>query len=715
MRASAVIAVLASGLGLAGVVRAEDPPASSGPDQPAAPPTPTPTPSPIRLTEEVVVQAVRAEERTPVTKTDIAGEAIDLVNRGQEMPFLLGRTPSVNFQSDNGLAAGYAYFNIRGIGQTRLNVTLDGVPLQDPEDQALYFSNFGDFASVVDSIQVQRGVGTSSVGSASYGGSVNFASVSPAGRRGLEAQVGGGSWGTGRATAAVHSGLLGRAWGLYARASGQTTDGFREHSGVDQGTIYYGATRSAARSLFKLFGFSGRERTELAYLATEEATLETNLRANALSPEEKDRFGQDFVQAQYTHLVGGATTLMAQAYYNGAQGWFRIQSGEDLQQYGLDGRFVGLVLGATHRSGRLGLNWGAHANDFTRDHFMDVVGGSRAYVNTGLKNEYNTFLKATWDAGRTRLWADAQVRHARFEYRGDQPLGSVSWTFFNPKAGVRFDPSPSVGLYASVGRMSREPARSDMLNGEDDATLPYDLRAVEPERVANAEAGVEVRRGGFVARANAYAMEFDNEIALSGELSEIGLPVRRNAGRSHRRGVELDVAWSISPEWRLRAAAALSRNRIEEWTQYYDVYDAGGAWLESVPVVHRDVEPLLTPSALLDASVEWNPSADLGLLVGGRWVDAAQLDNTGNAAFRTPSFVSLDAQASVSLGRWVKRGEPRIRVQATNLLDDRRLWPSGYSYLYFVRDPDGRDALEGVPYYYPLATRSVYVTLDVRF
>jgi len=263
--------------------------------------------------------------------------------------------------------------------------------------------------------------------------------------------------------------------------------------------------------------------------------------------------------------------------------------------------------------------------------------------------------------------------------------------------------------------MSREPARSDMLNGEDNATLPYDLEAVEPERVTNAEAGVEARWGGFVARANVYAMEFDNEIALSGELSEIGLPVRRNAGRSHRRGVELDVAWSLSPQWRLLAAAALSRNRIEQWTQYYDVYDAGGTWVESVPVVHRDIEPLLTPSALLNASVEWNPSSDLGLLVGGRWVDAAPLDNTGNEGFRTPSFFSLDAQASVSLGRWVERGEPRIRVQATNLLDDDRLWPSGYSYLYFVRGGDGGDALEGIPYYYPLATRSVYVTLDVRF
>jgi len=718
-----VLLVLASGLGATAVARAQAPDepepdtqAKQTASQPAPQPTPSPT-TPLRVSEEVVVQAVRADERTPVTKTDVDGEEIQRVNRGQEMPFLLGPTPSVNFQSDSGLAAGYTYFTIRGITQTRLNITLDGVPLQDPEDQALYFSDFGDFASVVDSVQVQRGVGTSSVGAASYGGSVNFASVNPSDERQLQAQVGGGSWGTGRATLAADSGLLGGAWGLYARLSGETTDGFKEHSGVDQGTVYYGATRSGARSLFKLFGFSGRERTQLAYLAADEATLATNLRANLLSPEETDRFGMDFAQAQYTRLVGSASTVMAQAYYNGAQGWFRIWDTDhvNLQQYGLDGYFVGLVLGATHHSGRLGLNWGAHVNHFTRDHYMDVVGGSRAYLNNGKKDEYNTFLKATWDVGRTRLWGDAQVRHARFEYHGDQPLGSVSWTFFNPKAGVRFDATPSVGLYASVGRMGREPARSDMLNGEDNASVPYDLHAVEPERVVDAEAGVEVKRGGFVGRADVYAMEFDNEIALTGELSEIGLPVRRNAGRSHRRGVELDLTWSLSPRWRLGATAGLSRNRIEAWTQYYDVYDASGAWVESVPVVHRDVPPLLTPSAVLNGSVEWTPSRDLGLLVSGRWVDAAQLDNTGNRDFRTPSWFSLDAQAALSLARWVRRGEPRIRVQAANLLDDHRLWPSGYSYLYFDRDAAGADTLLGTRYYYPLATRAVYVTLDVRF
>jgi iron complex outermembrane receptor protein len=674
------------------------------------------SPPAIRLDESVVVQAVRAEERTPVTKTDIGREAIESASRGQETPFLLASTPSVNVQSDSGTTAGYSYFNVRGIGQTRLNVTLDGVPLQDPEDQALYFSNFGDFLSVVDSVQVQRGIGTSSVGSASYGGSVNFASVSPGEKPSLEAAAGGGSWGTARGSIGLQSGRLGR-YALHGRVSAQSSDGFRRHSGVEQRTAFYGATRQDERSLLKLFGFSGRTESQLAFLATERSVLEQDLRANDLSPEERDDFGQDVVHLQYTRVLGAASTATAQAYYNGARGWFRIRdaaSGE-LLQYGLDGHFVGLVLGATHRRGPLALTWGAHANDFTRDHFMDVVGGARAYRNTGLKNEASTFVRATWQAARARLWGDAQVRHARFEYQGAQPLGEVSWTFFNPKAGVRFDPSPSLGLYASIGRMGREPARSDMLNGEDEATLPYDLRAVEPERLWNAEAGVELRRGRFVGRANLYAMEFDNEIALTGELSAIGLPVRTNAGRSHRRGLELDLAFTPGERWRLAANAGLSRSRIDRWTQVYDVYDASGAWVDSASRVHEDVAPLLTPGTILNGTVEWRPAREASLGLAARWVSSAALDNTGSPDYRTPSFFGLDAQASLSLARWVRRGEPRVRLAATNLLDERRMWPGGYSYQFLSLDEAGAPTPGGSAYYYPLATRSVFVTLDVRF
>jgi iron complex outermembrane receptor protein len=671
----------------------------------------------LHLSEDVVVRAVRAEERAPVTKTNIDAELIEAVNRGQEMPFVLGPTPAANFNSDNGLAAGYTYFNLRGIGQTRLNITLDGVPLQDPEDQALYFSNLGDFVSAVDSIQVQRGIGTSSYGSASYGGSVNFASVNPADRARLQGQLGGGSWGTLRGTIAGDTGPVGGGVSLYGRFSTQTTDGFRHHSGVEQNTFFFGATRQDDRSLLKLFGFVGRTQSQLAYLATEEATLEEDLRFNPLPPVEEDDFGQDFIQLQYSRLVGASTTLMAQGYYNGAQGWFRIEDWltGGLQEYTLDGHFVGLILGLTHRTGAWAFNWGAHVNDFTRDHSMALVGGDRQYLNTGLKKEASTFLKATWERGRAQIWADAQLRYARFEYQGDQDLGSVDWTFLNPKVGVRFEASPSVGLYAFVGRMSREPARSDMLHGEDNPSLPYDLTAVSPEKVLDVEAGVEVRQGGLRLAADVYSMDFEDEIALSGELSEIGLPVRRNVPRSYRRGVELELDWRPSTQWRLLGTANLSRNRIDEWTQFYDVYDEAGEWIDGAAVVHRDVPPLLTPEVLLNASVEWTPSPVLGLGLGARWVDASQIDNTGSPDFQTPAWFNLDGRLTLSLARGVKRGEPRIRVQATNLLDNDRLWPSGYSYLYFVREPGIPDALAGTSYFYPLATRSVYVTLDVSF
>lgn len=679
-------------------------------------PTPSPSPTPVpRWSESVVVQSVRAEEETPVTRTDIGGDALDARNRGQEMPYLLADTPGVNVQSDSGTSAGYAYFNVRGVGQTRLNITLDGVPLQDPEDQALYFSNFGDFASVVESVQVQRGVGISSVGAASYGGSVNFASVNPADEPGLSAQAGAGSWGGARGSLAVDSGRRG-AYALYGRFSAQTSDGFRNHSGVDQRSGFLGATRQDERSLLKLFGFMGREKSQLAYLATDEAILESDLRHNDLSPEERDDFGQDFAHLQYTRLVSHGT-LTAQGYYNGAQGWFRIAdaSSGGLQQFGIDGRSLGLVLGATQQRGRLALDFGAHANDFVRDHFMDVVGGARAYSNTGRKREASSFLRASLGAGRAQLWGDLQLRHARFEYEGEEPLGSVSWTFFNPKAGVRFEAAPGLGLYAYVGRMGREPARSDLLNGEDDASLPYDLSAVAPERLWDFEAGASLRRGAFAGRLNVYAMEFDNEIALSGELSEIGLPVRRNVGRSHRRGVEMELGVSPSSAWRLAASAAWNRARIDSWTQYYDVYDDDGAWVESVARQHRDVPALLSPELILNGSADWSATRDVSVAAAGRWVSEAALDNTGNAAFRTPAFFILDAQATLHLARWVKRGQPRLRVQGTNLLDSRRVWPGGYSYLFFTRDAAGAEALSGTAYFYPQATRSAFVTLDVRF
>jgi iron complex outermembrane receptor protein len=506
-----------------------------------------------RVSEDVVVAAVRADAEAPITKRDLDRREISALNAGQEMPFLLQQVPSLNQYSDAGSATGYAYLTLRGIPQTRMNVTLDGVPLNEPEDSAFYFANFGDFGNAVESIQVQRGVGTSTVGAASFVGSINFASVDIKDTRQADVRLGVGAFGTNRVSAAVHSGQLGAGLKLYGQAAYQDTDGFRRHSGITQQSLYLGAARTSSSSFFKVFGFRGRERTQLAFLAADEETLKQDLRFNPMSPDERDNFSQTFVTTQYHRTLGPSSEISAQGYFNGADGYYRIQdAAAGLFQYGLRWRSVGAT--TTYHLQRNGFDftWGAHLNDFKSQHSRGLVEGVREYANHGFKNELNTFVKLSRTMGAWHHYGDVQVRWARFRYDGSERLGPVDWTFVNPKAGTRVDVGRGVSIYASIGRAGREPARSDMLQGEDNASLPYDLTAVKPERVFNVETGVELVRPGLSAQVNGYLMEFRQEIAQTGELSEIGLPLRRNVDSSYRRGVEVDVTWQPAASVRIQ-------------------------------------------------------------------------------------------------------------------------------------------------------------------
>jgi iron complex outermembrane recepter protein len=672
-----------------------------------------------RVSEDVVVQAVRADARTPVTKTDVDRAEIDRLYHGQEMPALLEGTPGVTQYSDTGSGAGYNYLYLRGIQQTRLNVTLDGVPLSEPEDSALYFVDFGDFASNVDSVQIQRGVGTSTVGAASLGGSINFASVDLTEAPRLLGTAGVGSFGSARGSLAFQSGRVGPGLAFYGRGSYQQTDGFREHSGVVQRSLSYGATRQGKRSFLKVFGFTGRERTQEAFLAVDEPTLEQDLRTNPLDPAERDRFGQDFVQAQLTRALGSSSSVSLQGYYNGAGGWYRLWDSPEhlaLQQYELDWHFFGGLVTYRHAGARLHLTTGVHVNAFTSEHGQRDTGSAlRNYTNHGHRNEASGFAKLAFDLGPWHLYGDAQLRWARFRHEGSLDLGSVDWTFFNPKLGVRRALGAALSLYASVGRTTREPTRSDLFAGEDDPRLPYDLSAVRPERVTDFEGGLDYRTEALTLQVDLYAMEFTNEIALTGELSEIGLPLRRNVDRSHRRGLEVDARWRASSALRLTGSANLSRNRIRTWTQFYDVYDPGGIYLQSEARVHHDVPPLLTPAVVANLGADWTPWRELTVSARGRYVGRSYLDNTNDPEATTPSWLALDASAVLDLGRKLPRGHPRLRLEVKNLLDDRRLFASGYSYLYLTREAGAAPSLTAIPYYYPLATRSLYAGLDLEW
>ena len=664
------------------------------------------------FSESMVVAAIRAESATPVTKSDIGREEIERQYHGQDVPLLMRDAPSITAYAESGAGgAGYSYISLRGLPSSRINFTLDGVPLADSEDMTTYFADFPDLARSLQSIQIQRGVGTSTVGSASFAGSVNLQSIDLGSDELLTATLGGGSFGNRQASVGWQSGALPSGFQLYTRVSYLESEGFRDSSGMRQRNLFVSAAKQVGEGQLKLTGFSGHEDQQLSFYATDLDTLRQNVRANPLQPEEEDSFGYDLAQLQYIRPLDATSDMTASVYYQRGYGWYRLFDSEGtLREYGLDGMLLGSLLTFSKSFGSVNTNYGVHVNRFKRDHTRDAVledGGSAArdYANYGVKQEANAFAKATWNRGALHLYGDAQVRYTDFEYHGDVDVEPVSWTFFNPKIGARYDLSARSGVYVSTGLTTREPARNDLFHGEDDATIAHDLHAVRPERVVDFEAGFDYRGAGIELAVNVYAMEFRNEIAATGELSEIGLPLRRNVDRSHRRGLELDASWQVTPSLALRTTANASRNRIDEWTQFYDLYDAGFTWTGSRPVTFRDVEPLLTPGLVVNQTVAWTPSPRLSLAATGRYVAESYLDNTNDAALTAPSYTLLDTKASYAVTPWA-----RLSLQVNNLFDNDEVFASGYSYLYYVDQ-----TRTGTPYYYPQAGRNAVLLLDLTF
>lgn len=658
--------------------------------------------------ETMVVSAIRAEDATPVTKSDVTREDIAREYFGQDVPLLLRDAPSINAYAESGTGgAGYSYISLRGVSPSRINFTLDGVPLADSEDMGTYFADFPDLARSLESVQIQRGVGTSTVGTPSFGGSVNIESVALSQTQRTEATIGLGSYNGRQGSVGFQSGALSNGFSLYTRVSFLETDGFRDNSASRQRNIFFSGSKELGGALLKLTGFAGHMNIQSSYYATDEETLKTNLRNNPLRPDEREDFGYNLGQLQYIKPLGNSADMTASVYFQRGYGWYQLFSSEnELRRYAVDGRLFGAIATYSKTSGAMTLNTGVHVNRFQRDHTRDNLAHDRRdYANDGVKGEANAFAKLSYDLGAWHLYGDAQVRHATFDYHGTADIDSIDWTFFNPKLGARYRLSSASSIYASAGMTTREPTRNDMFLGADDPPVALDLHDVKPERVLDLEAGWSWRASNLELNANVYAMEFHNEIAATGEQSEIGLALRKNVDRSYRRGIEVEAGWQVAPEIRLRTGASLSRNRIREWTQFIDVYDLEGNWTGSTPITLRNVEPLLTPDVIVNQAIDYTPNGRFSAGATGRWVARSYLDNTNNDDFTTPSYFLLDAKASYAITPWA-----RVSLQVNNVLNAKRLFASGYSYQYY-----SGDELTGVSYYYPQATRNATVLMDFAF
>ena len=655
--------------------------------------------------EAVTVSAIRARGDAPISRSILQREDIEAGQHGQDIPLLLQGTPSLTIKSETGTPWGYSYIRLRGMEHRRVNFTLDGIPLNDPEDHVLYFADFPDLGNSLQSVEVQRGVGTSSTGVAAYAGSVNLETISLAtSPRAFEAQLQAGSFDSRRASAEYTSGLTRSRTAVHARASALRTDGYRRHAGVDARSVFLSGGYFGERDVIKLIATAGIFADTMAYTGASLDQIAEDRRHNPLRPDETDRFAEQVVGLTYVRALGAGSSLSTMLYRIAADGAFNVcidrcdEGAADLWKFRLDFSWYGITSAWAFERDRLRLDVGVNANTYARDHHAYVLPDERTplYLNTGHKQDASGFAKLAYDlgGGRVTAFGDIQLRTARFRYTPDANAGipgpEIDWTFMNPKVGLTFRATPTLALYSSYGVNSREPSREDMFAGFDNLDTTNvmfvgSLATVRAERAHDLEVGATLTASRARVQANVFDMRFRNEILPIGELSYIGTPLRLNVPSSRRRGVELDLELAPLPGLRARVNATLMTSRIQEYT------DRDG-------VTYRGVPALLTPRFQSTQRLSWRSLPSMELTAEGRYIGRSQLTNTNDPLLVLPASYVMDGVA-----RW-------------DLVDGRySLLLHGFNLGNSSRYSTGNVSSTGTPRFFVLAPRSVQVVLRATF
>ncbi|HEY5440626.1 MAG TPA: TonB-dependent receptor [Gemmatimonadaceae bacterium] len=660
--------------------------------------------------EGVQVTAIRGRS-APISEKTIERAEIQRRYTGQETPILLQTAPGITAYSESGSASNYSYMRLRGIDQTRINITLDGIPLNEPEDEGLYFSNFPDFSNSIASVQIQRGVGSSTHGVASYAGSVNFESVPIASvSRGGDVQLTGGSYNTSRGSAVYETGMTPSGFAGYVRGSAQHTDGYRYNSGNRSRSAFASGGWFGSRDVVKVSLLAGLSSNEQAYLASPLSVLLKTPRDNPYGNTREsavgDRFHQDLLSVAWTHALSTSASIGTTAYGFDAGGWYDVPGSNglsDASNYNLHSRWGGIISALDWQGESSSASVGLNVGRYQREHWLytrpDLA--TRLYDNTGYKGEQSAFAKGSVVQGHATIFGDLQFRLVQFRYQPTVGSGvapaSVSWSFVNPKVGVSAVVMDGLVAYASVGMNGREPTRSDMFAGADDldsvtarSVLP--LTRVHPETAYDLETGVTWHRSTVHAQANLFLMQFRNEIAPIGEINEIGYELRKNVARSARRGVEGDLSWRALPALEVVSTVSVTDARIRDYRD-----DASG-------LVYHDVAALMTPKFVSGHGVRAELAPWLSLDLDGRYTSRMMLTNTNDPRFVVPESWYADAGATFRVA-----GQSLL-VQVRNLFD-RRVYTGGYpGAAAGSSDPNAME-----PYYYTLAPRNVSVNARFSF
>lgn len=695
------------------------------------------------LTEEFIVSATRASGTTPTTFSTVDKSEIAKRNLGQDIPILLNFTPSVVSFSDAGAGVGYTGLRIRGSDQTRINATVNGIPLNDAESHGVFWVNMPDFASSVDNIQIQRGVGTSTNGAATFGASLNFQTDTRQDEAYAQLDNSFGSFNTWRHTVKAGTGLLNNRFAVDARLSKITSDGYvdRAFSGLSSWFVsggYYGE-----KNVIKLVAFSGKEQTYQSWYGLPESKLEDDRTYNFYTYDnETDNYQQDHYQLIYTGKVGTNWKTNLALHYTYGRGYYeQFREDDDFADYGLppvtigeetiestdiirrrwlDNDFYGFVGSVNYVSndGKLDFILGGGANRYDGDHFGEIIWArvagdtdirDRYYDNNAIKDDRNIYAKATYEVSPgLNLFGDLQVRGIDYSFAGvndDQRIvdGQESYTFFNPKFGFSYEKGNQT-WYASYAVANREPTRSDFTDN------PI-TEVPRPEKLNNIEAGLRAKSGRLTYNANFYYMDYKDQLILTGQINDVGAYIRENVESSYRAGIELDGTYQLSSSWTLGGNIALSQNKIREFTEYIDDYSTEEFQQEAI--TYTDTDIAFSPNVVGSAIIEYKPIKNLSLNWLSKYVGRQYLDNTANEARSLDAFFTNDLRISYT-------AQPRFfKGLELNLLINNIFYelyePNGYTFSYFVPGETSGRELVTENFYYPQAGTNFLLGLSLKF
>jgi len=688
--------------------------------------------------DPVEVVATRAGLHAPFTKTNLTKTDLQKVNQGQDLPFLLNQTPSVVINSDAGNGIGYTGIRIRGTDASRINVTLNGIPFNDPESQGTFFVDLPDFSSSVNSIQVQRGVGTSSNGAGAFGATINISTNELAENPYLEVNNSFGSFNSWKNTIKAGSGLVADHFTTDLRLSNISSDGYVDRATSKLQSYYLSSAYINNKTTLRFTTFSGKEKTYQAWYGVSEDDLKTNRTINYAGMEkpgdpydnQTDNYTQTHYQLFLNQHLNNKWKLSTGFFYVKGKGYYEeykadrnyadyglpepvyggttVTSTDLVRQLWLDNDFYGQVFSLFYKSYKNQLTLGGGWSRYEGNHFGEVIWAGnglsstspRWYNHDAFKNDLNLYLKDQFRIDdHWNGFIDLQFRNIQYSINGfrDNPSVKIdeNYTFLNPKTGISYTHPSGWSGYLSYSRGQKEPNRDDFEAGA--GQLP------KPEKLNDFEASISRKTGRFNWEATGYYMAYKDQLVLTGKINDVGAYTRTNIPDSYRLGIELVAGTTLTNWFTVTGNLSLSKNKVKNFSEYVDDYDAGGQKTYS----YKSTDIAYSPAVVGACQFTFIPVKKIELALLSKYVGKQYLDNTQNENRKLNAYYLQDFRLIYYPGKGLLK-HTSIAGQVNNLFN-RKYEPNGYTYSYVY---GGQLTTEN--YYYPMAGTNFTLSVNIR-